>query len=505
MDLVYSTRKKHLLWTYLILLAWAFAMLSSPATADAISNNTGCSDNGIPSYTGTINTPQDSYDIYVKLGRIGQTANVQGYATANGTLQCSTIGSIDASGNEWRKIGTLNINSNNSNAQFTLSSPVFENTPNANRPSLMLVPNNKPTCAPSIECETTIDGQKALIRPASTSLNASALRILRVTDLKNETVRIVKYYADNEFMYETKRLETFDSRFIPYYANKLLRVVEYESGNMAVLENPIPADHYDDSWSMLFRTFHKYGNILTVLGIILAITVTYRIIKSLIWRIRQKRNWEYAHGLLNTPASTDMQHGKLWRLAKRALSNLYNLLEIVVVVGIVSITLVVSIDAYGAQIKEVSGNSMELSFQSGQRILVNRLPITLSRINRSNFLPKRGQVVVAYPNFGTILEGNESDDQETIVKRVLGLPGDKVVVKNGRITIYNAQHEDGFDPAEGQKWAANVITDTSTDSVEITLNENELFLAGDNRPSSVDSRYNGPISINQIIGVVIEF
>lgn len=151
----------------------------------------------------------------------------------------------------------------------------------------------------------------------------------------------------------------------------------------------------------------------------------------------------------------------------------------------------------------INGESMVTSYEDGRKVLVNKLPVTSARINGTGFVPKRGEVVVAHPSYGASMDEAEAKD-EMIIKRVIGLPGETVTISNGSIRIFNTEYPDGFDSSTDAAWAANVQADDSLDMITITLAENEIFLVGDSRPVSIDSRFNGPVNTAQLIGVAIQ-
>jgi signal peptidase I len=89
----------------------------------------------------------------------------------------------------------------------------------------------------------------------------------------------------------------------------------------------------------------------------------------------------------------------------------------------------------------VVGPSMETTLYTGDRLIVNRLPVTWSSIKGKQYVPARGEIIVfKNPRYSL---GN---DDEYIVKRVIGLPGERVTLKNGHYVVYNDAHPEGFDP-----------------------------------------------------------
>ncbi len=127
----------------------------------------------------------------------------------------------------------------------------------------------------------------------------------------------------------------------------------------------------------------------------------------------------------------------------------------------------------------VIGDSMEPALYNGQEILMNRVIYKLSS-------PKRGDVVVFLPN------GNENSHY--YVKRVVGLPGETVQIKDGSVYI------DGVLLEEDEE--LDKMIDAGIAQNELTLAADEYFVLGDNRNSSEDSRSGniGGIKKNNIIG-----
>lgn len=144
----------------------------------------------------------------------------------------------------------------------------------------------------------------------------------------------------------------------------------------------------------------------------------------------------------------------------------------------------------------VSGPSMEPTMHTGDRLIVSRLPLTASRINGQPYIPERGEIIVfRNPHFGV------GQDDEYIVKRVLGLPGERVVVENGTITVYNNDHPTGFEPDKSYDGP----TSPTAGSAIVNVPVGELFVAGDHREEnfSLDSRNGlGTIPLEDIIGPV---
>ena len=147
---------------------------------------------------------------------------------------------------------------------------------------------------------------------------------------------------------------------------------------------------------------------------------------------------------------------------------------------------------------QVDGPSMENTLHNTDKLIIWKVPRTWSSITRHAYIPNRGDVIV-FTESGLGQFGQE--DSKQLIKRVIGLPGDRVVVRDGTITIYNKEHPTGFKPDQTLPYGKNIPT--TSGSVDVTLGKTQLFVSGDNRPDSLDSRAFGPIEANQVVGKLV--
>lgn len=147
---------------------------------------------------------------------------------------------------------------------------------------------------------------------------------------------------------------------------------------------------------------------------------------------------------------------------------------------------------------QVDGPSMETTLQNNDRLIVWKLARSWAKITHHTYLPGRGDVVVftdgRLGQFG-------QDPGKQLIKRVIGLPGDRVVVTGGAVTVYNAVHPRGFRPDATLPYGS-VIPATGLDG-EWHVGKNQVFVMGDNRSNSLDSRLFGPVDAKNIIGKLI--
>ncbi len=158
--------------------------------------------------------------------------------------------------------------------------------------------------------------------------------------------------------------------------------------------------------------------------------------------------------------------------------------EIIKVVSI-SLAIILPVRYYLIQPFYVKGASMEPNFHDHEYLIIDEISY---RFNE----PARGQVIVfRYPK----------DPQEYFIKRIIGLPGEEVQIKDGQVKIFNAFNPDGLVLKEAYL-PDGLGTYDNSESL-ITVGANEYFVLGDNRPASKDSRSFGPVDKSFITGKVL--
>ena len=157
---------------------------------------------------------------------------------------------------------------------------------------------------------------------------------------------------------------------------------------------------------------------------------------------------------------------------KETVKRIFSRRIVITFVIFVSVVLLVSICF--TSVNTISGNSMQPTMDSGNVVFVNKLTDTYRRFDI---------VIIKTPD-------------SRIVKRVIGLPGDTVQIKDGYVYINGDQLDDVV--SEKTEFAGTAFQ-------PLTLGEGEYFVLGDNREESKDSRYEdiGVIKQEQIVGRVV--
>lgn len=148
---------------------------------------------------------------------------------------------------------------------------------------------------------------------------------------------------------------------------------------------------------------------------------------------------------------------------------------------ILAVVVVAPIRFFIAQPFIVQGASMKPTFATGQYLIVDEITYRFDE-------PKRGDVIVLrYPK----------DPRKFFIKRLVGLPGDTLTIKNGIVSITTEEISEPF--VLDEPYVIYSKTDSKDDEV-IPLGDNEYFVMGDNRAASLDSRTWGILPQNLIVG-----
>lgn len=165
-------------------------------------------------------------------------------------------------------------------------------------------------------------------------------------------------------------------------------------------------------------------------------------------------------------------------ILKKVLEFVMDILETVTFVG----SLFIVVYLFIVQPNEIRGASMDTTFHNGQYILTNKLAY------------KFGQ-----PDVGEIVVFQSPDNQDIdFIKRIIGIEGDRIMVRNGQVFLNGNPIPEEY----AQKPTTLVEGGFLVDGIEVTVPPGHVFVMGDNRPRSSDSRVFGPVPLQNVIGQV---
>ncbi|MDD5032794.1 MAG: signal peptidase I [Candidatus Pacebacteria bacterium] len=155
--------------------------------------------------------------------------------------------------------------------------------------------------------------------------------------------------------------------------------------------------------------------------------------------------------------------------------SLWEFVKFFIIAGII----VVPLRLWIAQPFIVSGSSMYPNFENGEYLIIDEFSYKFKA-------PQRGEVIVfRYPD----------DPSKFFIKRIVGLPGERVEIKNNSIYAYNNEFPEGIMLQESY-----LPEEMRTTNLTMLLSNDQYFVMGDNRGMSSDSRSWGPLKKDLIIG-----
>lgn len=145
-----------------------------------------------------------------------------------------------------------------------------------------------------------------------------------------------------------------------------------------------------------------------------------------------------------------------------------------------SLAIIIPIRYFLIQPFYVKGASMEPNFYDHEYLVIDEISYRLGEVQRGDV------VVFKYPE----------DTKQYFIKRIIGLPGETIRIKEGKISIINKERPAGFFLDENS-YLPSVYTQGD---IDITLGPDEYYVLGDNRTASLDSRIFGSVGRSNIIG-----
>ncbi len=168
-------------------------------------------------------------------------------------------------------------------------------------------------------------------------------------------------------------------------------------------------------------------------------------------------------------------------------------------VFLLAVVIIIPVRVFLFQPFFVQGSSMEPNFEDGEYLIISEFGYKQTDIGLTDL----HVTVNAFKDIArqdiTVFHSPQKNEQ-FFIKRIIGLPGEAVEIRQGKVIVYNKEHPDGFILDESAYLGKDVLTH-DTPRTEVAVDE--YFVMGDNRMFSYDSRAFGPIKKNKIVGRVL--
>lgn len=177
-------------------------------------------------------------------------------------------------------------------------------------------------------------------------------------------------------------------------------------------------------------------------------------------------------------------------------SGLRDALSVLVVLGS-AVVMAFGLITYVFQSYQVDGQSMRATLENQDHLIIWKADKTMAWLQGKHYMPHRGDIVIFDEPVG--FDGSYPTDKQ-LIKRVLALPGERIVMKGKDVTVFNKEHPEGFNPDKTMPYGGQIVNVNGQSDDDHVVGANQVFVAGDNRDNSTDSRLFGPIDTDLIIG-----
>jgi signal peptidase I len=442
-------------------------------------------------FTAVIAIPPGAYDVFIPAGKDG------GVTMALQDIGSQACEQVTYAPNTTGRYGVLV-----STAQLPKS--LIVTVPDTYVPTtvdVLLLPAGQKFCDFStFECKVTYEDQIMTLLPKRLSMSADTVRVGLFQDIADDPVKKVTYAVDGKKVYETPLLEPFNERYVGGGEHTLTRKVILASGQTLTDTKNIERGTIADVTYTFVAFLYQNMQLFVVIGVVLGLWLLMVLVRALLRYAAKKRNYKMTHTA-----------GQLWSLDPTkigAQKNFYDesLLRYLyrhrkLWGGFVAVCAALLLAfTYGVSVFTIDGVSMQPTLEDGSKRLLVRAPRTIASLTRNEYIPSRGTIVVVRKTEDVSFDAEEVEDT-FVVKRVIGLPLERVTLKDGILKVYNKQYPEGFVPDDTYKWVKD-LTGSEYFSIDMTLKDGEVFVVGDNRDESIDSRFYGAVDASKIVGFV---
>jgi signal peptidase I len=193
--------------------------------------------------------------------------------------------------------------------------------------------------------------------------------------------------------------------------------------------------------------------------------------------------------VFNDEADHDINEGSPSGSSVEALPSAFKTVRDWVVVLFVALVVALGIRTFVLQQFYISGPSMETTLYQPNRVLVNKFSYRLHDV-------RRGDVVV----FDRVTSNGETVQHDDLIKRVVGLPEESVEIRDCIVFIDGKALDEPYLSADDVQQDDPVDRCRQPEMAKLVVPKKQIFVLGDNRPQSMDSRMFGPVDVSQVVG-----
>ncbi len=449
-----------------------------------------------------VSVPVTEPDVYVR----ALLAEDHGQATLYfqplaiaGPTTCYKIGAIQL-GDEWQKVGTIPIAARNIPGTLVLTLPDTAPGIGSGGPQAILT-SSVPPCSLGKACDYMYQGKPFDLAPKKISYSADTLIVGLLTDPANTKVKEIIYSVDGVQAYSSKQLMPFNMRYVPGGEHSLERTVIFTNGETVSDKQVIQHGSFGQINYYFTSLYQHFSKLIIFFGSIFGLTFIWICILAVVRALHKRRIWRITHiAGKNSRFDATKAGAQSPKYFDDSLIDTLRAHKKAIGIPLTMIVIVLAMYSFVLTSFTVDGVSMETTLHDKTVHPLLILPSQLGKLTGSGFTPKRGIIVVIQKDENNLFT-TEVQQKSYVVKRILGLPNDRVVVQNNTITIFNHDNPNGYVPDNMYHWT-NIGTNNYF-HIDLTLKQNEVFVVGDHREESIDSRFYGPITTSQIIGQVL--
>jgi signal peptidase I len=356
---------------------------------------------------------------------------------------------------------------------------------------IILSPKIGAPCMDPFNCTTVLDGAKYALLPRRIPTEGNVQMFQLLPSSSSRQISEVSYFIDQKIAYRSKKIEPFNKGYVSSGEHELTTLALLADGQ-ALKSTEI---YNNESTGVLSYTkpfIYRQLPALKMFGVLLLMIVTFVLMVRTAYIVRKKVANKLADKS-DLPA-TEFRYIKFSDIKENA-----HFFKNFMKWPLFALALFALVSSFFLTVYTVDGVSMQTTYADGSKRLLLKTPVTFGKISRSAYLPSRGDVIVFKKDGSEYFDSTLELQESRYVKRVLALPGETIRISDGKLTVYNKQYPDGFDPDKGVEWSGRIAPSPEY-NIDMTLAEDEIFVSGDNRPGSYDSRTYGPIKLKQIIG-----